>query len=144
MKAASLFLGFALLFLWNTSQAQDIQKKQLKFVNKFVHAVGSDNMKQILKGLDKSYRKEQLAFLEGNKQQLIDELFGGTEIDNSDVYVNMKINEIEKIEVAEVIQLKGGEGYTYIFRIRGAGHDIYASLRLKKKGHKYGFIGAVG
>src|SRR6056300_1059809 len=102
MKAASLFLGFALLFLWNTSQAQDIPKKQLKFVNKFVRAVGSDNMKQILKGLDKSYRKEQLAFLEGNKQQLIDELFGGTEIDNSDVYVNMKINEIEKIEVAEV------------------------------------------
>lgn len=133
------------IFVSLNSFGQEISEKQQKHIHKFVHAVETHSVKKIIKLMNKSYKKEQLAFLNGNKEQFVSELFGGSEIDSEEEdYINIVFSEIIKIEVAEVITLKGGEGYTYIFRIRDSQHDVFSSLRLIKSGNKYGFVGAVG
>ncbi len=136
-----IFIGVLFLFPFG-SNAQDISEDQIAFVNNFVAAAQEHNYKKVFKHLDKSYRKEQKKFLKGNKTQLMDELFGGTEIDG-DKYIGIPISEIIKIEVAEVESMEDGS-YTYIFRVRDANHDILASLTLVKKGKRFGFVGAVG
>lgn len=121
--------------------AQEIPQEQIDFVNEFVDAVTSHNDKKIYKCLDKAYRKEQGKFV-GSREQLLNELFSGTEVGGS-TFVTMKIDDILRIEVAEV---EGGEGgnYTYIFRVRDGSNDILAELYLIKKGNKFGFEGARG
>ena len=126
------------------SFGQEISEKQHEHIRAFVHAVENHSVKKVIKLMNKTYKKEQLAFLKGNKDQFVSELFGGTDFtSNSEDYINIVFSEITKIEVAEVIALKKG-GYTYIFRIRDGNHDILSSLRLVKEGRKYGFIGSVG
>ena len=96
-----------------------------------------------MKLLDKTYRKEQLKFLGGNKEQFVNELFGGVDqLADEYTYINTKFNDIQKIEVAEVVPLKEG-GFNYIFRIRDGEHDILKSLLLVVK-PKYGFVGSSG
>jgi len=92
--------------------------------------------------MDKTYRKEQLAFVEGRKEQFLNELFGGQDIRTNE-YINMKFNDIQHIEVKEVIPLKDGS-YNYIFSIRDGQHLLLRSLLLNKDGRRYGFIGSVG
>lgn len=144
MKTSAFTFILILQFITSFSFGQEISEKQQTHVAKFITAVTNHDQKSVIKLMDKKYRKEQIAFLKGNKEQFVNELFGGSDVNNSDIYVQLKLNEITKIEVAEVIELKGGEGYTYIFRIRGKEKDVYISLGLKKTGKKYGFIGSVG
>lgn len=144
MKARSILLSLFALFVTLNVISQEIPEQQDKFVNKFVDAVASNTPKKIYKCLDKKYRAEQLENLEGDKQQLIDELFGGEQIGNSSEYVNIKIEEITKIEIAEAIPLKSGNKFNYIFRIRTAKNDVYCSIMLVRRGKKYGFVGSLG
>ncbi len=144
MKKRTILLNILMLFLVFNASAQDISEKQHEHVNKFISAVSEHNQKLVIKCMNKAHRKEQIKFLGGNKQQFVDELFGGTDIVTPEIYFNIKLNEVERIEVAEVIPLKGDAGYNYIFRVRSGKKDILSSLRLVKKGRKYGFIGAVG
>lgn len=133
----------AILFLTpGFINAQEISEEQIAFVNSFVAAAKEHRYKKVYRHLDKSYRKEQKKFLKGNKQQLLDELFAGTGIDDLDFAV-IPISEILRLEVAEVQELDNGN-YTYIFRVQDADHDILASLELVKKGKHFGFVGAVG
>jgi len=132
-------LLFICLFSF-TGNTQEIDDAQIEFVNRFKAAVLEHKTQKVFKFLDKEYRKEQLKFLNGNKEQLVNELFGGMD---SDKYKTIKIAEILKIEVAEVVQNEDGS-YDYIFRVRDANSDILASLLLVKKGKKYGFVGASG
>jgi len=113
----------------------------VKFVNTFLEVVHTHNRKKVIKMMDKKYRKEQIAFLKGNTEQFVNELFSGEDLLTGD-YINIKFANILKIEVAEVIALKEG-GFTYIFRIRDGEHDILSSLFLVATG-KFGFVGAVG
>lgn len=122
------------------AQAQELDQRQIQFVNQFVKAVESHHWKKVYRCLDRDYRKEQTKFLSGNKEQLVNELFGG--MDDSE-FVVIPVNEVLKCEVAEVEQNSDGL-YNYIFRIRDTKHDIYASLQLVKKGRRYGFVGASG
>lgn len=140
MKTGLLLIGFLLLAGFSDAQSQDLSEKQIAFANRFVAAVQDHNYKKVYKCLDKAYRKEQSKFL-GDKIQLMDELLSGAD---GDSYIVMKITDITKIEIAEVISLKGYEGTTYIFRIRDGSHDVLASLLLKKIGKKFGFVGALG
>lgn len=143
MKTRSLLIALSCLFISLSGFSQDVSEKQEAFVNKFIQTVASNNEKKTLKFLDKAYRKEQLENLKGDKVQLVDELFGGEDLDDTDSYLNIKISEVTKIEIVQVIQLKGGEGYTYIFKVHKGHQQIMASLRLKKNGKKFGFIGSV-
>ena len=139
-----LLIFFSILLLGNISFSQEnaINVKQQKHIAKFLKYSISHNNKKIFKLLDKTYRKEQLTFLKGNKTQLIDDLFSGMDIDNEN-FINMGLENILKIEVAEVIKNKDNT-YKYIFRVRDSEHDILFSLPLKKTKNKYGFIGAMG
>lgn len=141
----SLFF-FTLLTIFSSvafAQSQTIPNDQIEFVNEFVDAVESHNSKKVLKLLDKTYRKEQLGFLNGNKDQLVNELFGGVDQTTDEyTYVNTVFSDILKIEVAEIIPLKEG-GFNYIFRIRDSEHDILKSLLLVVK-PKFGFVGSRG
>jgi hypothetical protein len=85
-----------------------------------------------------------LEFLEGNKDQLVNELFGGQDLSDKDKYLNFMISEITKIEIIEVISLKGTSDCTYIFKLKRGDQEILASLRLKVNGKKFGFEGAMG
>ena len=121
---------------------QEISENQISFVNKFMKAVESHNMNVALKMTDKQYRKEQLKFLEGRREQFINELFGGVDL-MTNKYVNTRFTDILKIEVAEIIHQEN-DYFEYIFRIRDGEHDITKSLLLKTIKNKFGFIGAVG
>ena len=144
MKAQSILIFFVVAVLSMPAFGQDISKQQVRFANKFIDAVSTNNSKKVIKMLDKGYKKEQLKILAGNKEQLINELFGGEDLTDHSIYVTIKLDEIKKIEIAEVIQLKGGEGYNYIFRVKSDRFEVHSSLRLKKRGCKYGFEGAYG
>lgn len=133
----------ATLFTMNVF-GQEITEKQKKFANSFIEAVGQNNSKKVIKMMDKAYRKEQLKNLNGNKEQFVNELFGGEDLKDNSVYVNMKLNEITRIEIAEVIPLKGSNEFNYIFRVRNGRFDILSTLLMKKKGRKYGFVGSFG
>ncbi|MDX2361665.1 MAG: hypothetical protein QNK23_12730 [Crocinitomicaceae bacterium] len=138
MKSLLIFIALAVTLQCN---AQEISPKQQKFIKGFVEAVKSHKVNKVLRFMDKTYKKEQLAFLGGNKEQFVNELFGGTDI-LTDQWVNIQLKNILKIEIAEVIALKDGS-YTYIFRIWDSEHDILTSLLLLKN-KKMGIEGAWG
>ena len=132
-----------LLVSWiQSSLAQEISEKQQAFVQKFIVAVESHSIPKVLKLTDETYRKEQLTFLKGRKEQFVDELFGGTDQGTND-WINVKFQEIQRIEVAEVSAMENGD-FEYIFRIRDGEHDILNSLLLTKSKKKFGFVGATG
>jgi len=134
------FLSFGMLL--NMAFGQEISKEQIAFVNKFIAAVEAHDQDAVLSMTDKNYRKEQLKFLEGRKEQFINELFGGVDIMNED-YINTKFLDILKIEVAEIVPKENGNS-EYVFLIRAGHHELLKSLLLKKSKNKFGFIGAMG
>ena len=143
MKTRNLLLILGLMISLG-SRAQEISQKQIDFANAFIEAVSSHNQKKVIKMMDKEYRKEQLANLKGNKKQFVDELFGGEDMKDPSIYANIKLENVIKIEIAEVIPLKSGNKYNYIFRVRDSQFDILTTLILKKRGKKFGFIGSFG
>lgn len=143
MNSRTITLAIGVLFISLFSHSQEIEEKQIAFANKFIEAVSEHNTKKVIKMMDKEYRKEQISFLNGNKEQFVNELFSGEDMSDPSIYVNVKLDEITKIEIAEVTELKGNK-YNYVFRVRTAEFDLFSSLILKKRGRKYGFVGAVG
>lgn len=142
MKKLTLIFILFIHCIVGNSFAQEVSEKQIAFANSFLEAVISHSEKKVIDKMDKSYRKEQLKFLEGRTTQFVNELFGGEDLLTGN-YVNIKLVEIQKIEIAEVIQLKEG-GYTYIFRIRAGSNDVLCSLTLSSNKSKFGFIGTLG
>ncbi|MBL1280745.1 MAG: hypothetical protein COA33_010750 [Fluviicola sp.] len=143
MKLLFLFqLSFLFVASSCFSQEEKIADAQQKYIKQFQEAVMSHSEKKVFKLLDKAYRKEQLKFLQGNRTQLVDEMFGGSDMETND-FRNIKLANILKIEVAEVIHEKNGM-FKYIFRIKTSDFEIFTSLSLNKKGKKYGFTGAFG
>lgn len=132
-----LFIGLG----WSI-QAQEIDMKRIDFVNSFYKAVASHNQKKVIKHLDKNYRTEQLAFLKGNKEQFVNELFGGTDI-NSNEWVNLKLNEIDNIEIQDVFD-RGENEWEYVFHVTSGEKVLKVPLTLKQSGKKLGFVSAVG
>ena len=144
MKTKSILIALSFVLVSLSSFSQKVKPEHEKIVSQLMTSVTSHSEKGVLKSLDKSYKKEQLAFLEGNKEQLVNELFGGQNLADTDVYLNFKISEITKIEVVQVIELKGDAGYTYIFKVWKGEQAIMSSLHLKANGKKFGFEGGRG
>lgn len=142
MKITHLTILFYLFLGSLPLQAQEISEEQKHFVNHFISVVEAHQLKATLKCTDKIYRKEQLRFLEGRKEQFVNELFGGMDL-NTNSYVNTRFNDILKIEVAEIIPQEDGS-FEYIFRIRDEKHDLLKSLLLRKTKNRFGFIGSMG
>lgn len=142
MKNIRFLLFLGVLTFSNQSFAQEVSDAQIAFVNQFIASIESHDQKATLKFTDKNYRKEQLKFLEGRKEQFINELFGGVDMMTNE-YINTRYANILKVEVAEIIP-QGDGFFEYIFRIRDGEHDLLKSLLLKKTKNKFGFIGSMG
>lgn len=141
-----LFISFYLTS--HILHAQEISKQEtLKFVNEFISAVESHNEDLVIKKLDKSFVKVQLKkFLKGNKQQFLDELFTGEEVNSK---------EFDAIPFASIISIKvitieeNDETMTdYYFKIKTENGEYICQLFLKhiSKGKKFklGFEGSFG
>lgn len=137
ITVAFIFIGLAL-----SVSAQKIDMERINFVNKFYKAVVNHKLSKVIKCTDKSYRDEQLTFLGGNKEQFVNELFGGIDV-NTKEYVNVTLEEIENIEIQDVFE-RGDNDWEYVFHIKSGDYLIERSLLLRKTGKKYGFVGAVG
>lgn len=133
---------FLFIVLGFSSSAQEIDMERIDFVKKFYVAVTSHKRSKVIKCLDKTYRKEQIKLLKGNKEQFINEFFAGTDVHTEKYYV-VKLVDIENIEVQEVFDQGNGE-WQYIFHVKSGELLLKQSLILRKIGKKYGFIGAVG
>lgn len=140
MKRFTILLIFASLGFW--SSAQGIDMKRIDFVKQFYIAVVAHKQSKVIKLMDKGYRKEQIKFLGGNKEQFVNELFGGIDI-HTEQYVNLKLTDIENIEIQDVFDRGNGE-WEYIFHIKAGELLIKRSLWLNQSGKKYGFIGTSG
>ncbi len=136
-----LFIGVFVGFL---GTAQDNDTDRIDFAHTFCTAVMAHDQAKVIKLTDKGYRKAQIKFLDGDKTQFVDELFGGVDV-LTDEYVNLKLLEIESIAVIEVSEYaEEFGGWEYVFQIRAGSHTIWRSLLLKKDGKKFGFIGSQG
>ncbi len=132
-----LFIGFSI-----SSSAQEVDMERISFVNKFYKAVVSHKQSKVIKLMDRDHRKEQIKLLGGNKEQFVNELFSGIDI-HTEKYFNVKLSEIENIEIQKINDLGDGK-WEYIFHIKSGELLLEQSLTLRKSGKKYGFIGAVG
>lgn len=140
MKQLTVLLLFIVLGF--SSSAQEADMKRIDFVSKFYAAVTSHKSSKVIKCFDKTYRKEQIKFLSGNKEQFVNELFAGTDA-NTEKYYNLKLEDIDGIEVFTISEQENGDR-KYTFHISSGDLLIEQSLILRKTGNKYGFIGAVG
>lgn len=140
MKRTIVTLIFSLFSIWGS--AQEIDMKRIDFTKNFFLAIIAHDESKVLKMTDKSYRKEQLAFLDGNKTQFVNELFGGVELNTND-YVNVVFTEIDSFEIQDTFD-RGENEWEYVFHIWVGDQVIVRSLMLRKTGKKYGFIGSQG
>lgn len=123
-----------------TAEAQELPKKAIKTIESFKDATLNHSLNGVMKTLDKSYRKEQLTFLENRKEQLINELYSGTDLNEQ--YHNCRLADVLHIELIEWFE--EGDNYTIIFNVRCHEQNFIASYLLMKKGSKFGIVGAVG
>ncbi|PHR31184.1 MAG: hypothetical protein COA38_08415, partial [Fluviicola sp.] len=114
MKRFAVLLIFSGLGFW--SSAQEIDMKRIDFVNKFNNAVVAHKQGKVIKLTDKGYRSGQIKFLDGNEKQYVNELFGGIDI-HTEEYINLKLTDIENIEVQDVFN-RGNGDWEYVFHIK--------------------------
>jgi hypothetical protein len=125
------------------------EKERLAFVNSFTTAVAAHDGDKVIGNLTESYVHTQLKeFLHNNKDQFLDELFGGM-IEGTEDWMNVDFHAIDKIEFVEFKET-GETSWDVTFRIKTGSTTVMSELSLiasqkKKKGKfKYGFEGAVG
>ncbi|MFK7787393.1 MAG: hypothetical protein AB8B56_19875 [Crocinitomicaceae bacterium] len=135
-------LLFAFVSLSISLYAQEIDQKRIDFVNKFYLAVINHKQSKVIKLMDKDYRKEQLDFLNGNKEQFVDELFSGVDQESSK-FINSELKNIEAMEIQDVKEA-GKDKWEYTFLVEAGPYKMEISLLLKKNKKKYGFVGASG
>lgn len=141
-KILLLALLFSVSSALHAQQNMEISEKQDRFVKGFIAATEAHNSKKVIKMLDKSYRTEQIAFLNGNKEQFLNELFSGDDLLSEEtVFFTMAFDKITNVHVAEIIPLKDGN-YTYIFHIYDGEHEVLRGLLLMSG--KLGFVGSRG
>jgi CRISPR/Cas system-associated protein Csx1 len=122
--------------------AQKIDSESIGFLKKFCKAVVTHKKSKVIKCMDHEYRTNQIEFLKGNKQQFVDELFGGYDVE-TDEYVNVKLDEIENIVIENTNELSNGT-CVYTFLLITKDRTVMTNLDLVKKEGKFGFVGAVG
>ena len=105
--------------------------------------VKKQSIKETIKLLEKGYRKEQLRFLKGNKEQLVNELFCGSNLVGKK-YKCLKINEIKEIIFKDVNHTE--DFMVVICHFKTKDNQIYEielNLRSKKNG-KFVLVGGLG
>lgn len=145
MRILSLFF---LLLITSLSQAQP-EKERLAFIGSFTEAVSAHDGDRVIAHLTESYVNAQLKeFLNNNKDQFLDELFGGM-IEGTEEWINLDFHAIDSIEFVELKET-GNSTWEVTFMIKSGSVVVLSELTLfalkkkKKSKLKYGFEGAVG
>lgn len=115
----------------------------ISFMDKFNKAVIAHDEKLIFKMLDKTYRREQLKFLQGNKKQLIDELFSGN--NEAGEWTNLNVSEITQCWMYNNELLEDGN-YSIWLELELENNIISVELlvQINKNPKKWGIVGARG
>lgn len=137
-----LILSCLLVSMSLSLHAQQVSERENLLIMDFLKAVNTHDTKLLMKTLDKSYRKEQLRFLEGRKTQFINELFSGTLIETQ-VFTTPKFEELSNCLVGEIQYTEDGSTI-YVFQCSYQDQNLQFNLTLRQKGKKYGLVGAVG
>lgn len=135
-----LFMLF-LFFISGSLLSQNSEEERLMFVNTFIDAVKTHDQKAILKHIDKSYKKEQLKLLKGNKSQFINELFSG--INEMEEYKTPELSDIMNVELIDMKAIDD-TNYNCAFEVETGDNVLYVELVLSLNKKKLGFVGAVG
>ena len=137
------FLTLFLVFCCHIGLAQQLDKEGLEFITSFVDAVRDHDQKKVMKHLDKKYRKEQIKFLGGNKEQFINELFAGA--NEAGTFMTPDFNSIISFSQIDVKEISGEiPTYEVGFEVDIPDYILYSTLILVRKKKKYVLIGAVG
>lgn len=139
MKFITLFL----VFCCHLGLAQQLDQEGQEFISSFVDAVRAHDQKKVMKHLDKKYRKEQIKFLEGNKEQFINELFAGA--NEAGTFMTPDFNSIISFSQIDVKEISGEiPTFEVGFEVDIPDYILYSTLLLVRKKKKYVLIGAVG
>ena len=137
-----------MLFFCNYSSSQEGYEANVPdgfygFITEFTNAVKAHDYKVIYKLLEKEYRKDQLKFLGGNRQQLIDDLFGG--FNEAEEWVNAKLDEIQEIWMFEFEETTTNN-FKLSFEVELEHNILTVELLLTTSDNrkKWGIIGASG
>lgn len=137
------FLTFLFLFCCNLAFTQMLDDEGQNFIHSFENAVRSHDSKSVMKHLDKKYRKQQVRFLKGNKEQFINELFAGKNEAGS--FMTPDFESIYSISLVDVKEIEGEiPTYEVGFEVDIPDYMLYSTLILVRKKKKYALIGAVG
>lgn len=137
------FLTILFLFCCGLTYSQTVDDEGQSFIHSFEHAVKDHDDKSVMKLLDKKYRKQQLKFLKGNKDQFLNELFSGE--NEAGDYLNPDFRTINTITLVDVKEIEGDlPTYEVGFEVDIPDYTLYSTLILVKMKNKYVLIGAVG
>lgn len=111
--------------------------------NNFIEAVNAHDYDAVFNTLEKKYRKEQLRFLKGNKEQLIDELLSG--FNEAGEFKNCILSEVMNIMMINFEPTEGGDVQVY-FEVELQDNILTVELIVSpgKKGKHWGVVGAMG
>lgn len=125
------------------THAQAINNDLAAFVDQFNKAVNAHDDKAIFRLLEKKYRKKQLKFLKGNKEQLINELFGGS--NEAGVWRNSKLEEITYCWMYDQELMEDGN-YRIWLEVELENNIVSVELivQTNTKFKKWGIVGAQG
>lgn len=142
------FLFFLFILTSSSLSLAQPEKDRLAFVETFIHAVEAHDGDKVISYLKEGYVKTQLKeFLKNNKDQFLDELFGGM-IEGTEEWMNVDFHAIDSMEFVEFKET-GETSWEVTFRIKSGSIYVISDLTLiamkkKKKKFIYGFEGAVG
>lgn len=137
------FLTLFLVFCCHLGLSQQLDQEGQEFIASFVDAVRDHDQKKVMKHLDKKYRKEQVKFLGGNKEQFINELFAGA--NEAGTFMTPDFNSIISFSQIDVKEISGEiPTYEVGFEVDIPDYILYSTLILVRKKKKYVLIGAVG
>ncbi len=141
------FLVIFIVLTGNTLFAQEhTEQDRMDFIIEFTEAVNDHDSKKVIKMMNKTYRKNQIRFLKGNKEQFLNELFSGYK--NGEFY-NVKFDEIYECLFSELSEDQDGNTICYFILTEQEfdgeeAEEIYVDLLLIFKKRKWGFVGASG
>jgi hypothetical protein len=142
MKITLIIISFMISLGVIQAQSHDATAMQ-KFCEDFALCIEKGNPNKCVKFFDKTYRKEQLKFLNGNKKQFVEEFLAGFNHDGS--MITPSIEDIHSFKL-EKIHCSSASYCDAIYTLSlksGLSYSVSATVVILRA-KKFGFRGAMG
>jgi hypothetical protein len=141
-----IVLIFTVLICFSVQAQEPTEEGRLDFIIEFTEAVNDHKSRKVIKMMNKAYRKDQIQFLDGNKEQFVNELFSGYK---NDQFYNTKFDHIYECLFSEIVENNDGTATCYFILTEQVNNneraeEIYIDLLLVFEKGKWGFVGASG